>query len=898
MSRRSKEDLEKQLLDGRKHWATLKIDEQSSSVRSDALLQSLVSSRDKAKQYDLFELAPHLDSMILALAGKSKSHIACQRICYTGIDPSTIDGKPLNYAALRDGFNDYATLLSKSFSQEIFHRIPNDMKEEFGKNTMKMLGPESKFDEAHKMQSMQEMMRLSMKSAGMGMDSDPQKSETEFGNNDPVQLYHKDKEAGYAQVSTKINKCHNLSDAKHVYELGRMAWMKKKNWTAEMCWEKASQLDSSQAKYFSNLATARINLGRYLRSLQVGYRSLASTLLKDAVKVAEKGMEVDPSWERSYQRAAEAYLTLGPYEHSLDACRVLKKAMDHISEPSDTLMQLQIKAKTNARHWCSLKVRPGETTIPKILDSSLHNLRCAVMKSFPLCYNYNEHNPPTSTCKEEIAKVGDEIADAIISVKAALQLIFLRRIDWEKQSKEAQVVKINYQIELRKVAKVLPLETVLQSETLKKIVFVEDPFTFWGLDRLDRLRVEYLDMSAEDPCDEEENDFMDESVKRGVPGEGNMSMETMMAAMEAMVGKQATSFDQDMAPHHICAFTMGVLERLILSDRYALMKEAASIRLIDFALSANKNQNALHMGGEFIGKATMEATGREIYTKSRGKDSDQFFHFIKYSGGVTTVCKEIYNSGDPDQVLQRLLCLLTPEDWRKQLPYDIFWSFLTYILPGMEDGITLKISDIKPYVIEIMSNIFDAHPEIMDVLRSGCTTTDNSVLQVLMALYKASFGQYIVRNFFSEEKSLREKGKSYGTKNVVKSLVGKWQTLGTKKKSAYRWECLSAETRKRLSDLEPISRLDKFEKKKKKQAKAAAGASTRRKKKEKDHSFAKKMVVTELAECAKCSQQTGFGVELRQCPCKLVYYCCTDCQKLDWTDHKPAHKRIMGKSSR
>ena len=363
-------------------------------------------------------------------------------------------------------------------------------------------------------------------------------------------------------------------------------------------------------------------------------------------------------------------------------------------------------------------------------------------------------------------------------------------------------------------------------------------------------------------------------------------METMMAAMEAMVGKQATSFDQDMAPHHMCAFTMGVLERLILSDRYPLMKEAASKRLIDFALSANTNQNALHMGGEFIGKATMEATGREIYTKSRGKDADQFFHFIKYTGGITTVCKEIYNSGDPDQVLQRLLCLLTPEDWRKQLPYDIFWSFLTYILPGMEDGITLKVSEIKPYVIEIMSNIFDAHPEIINVLRSGCTTTDNSVLQILMALYKASFGQFIVRSFFSEEKNLKEKGKSYETKDVIKSLVRKWETLSKKKKSAYRWESLSADTKKRLSDLEPISRMDKFEKK---------AATTRRKKK--DHKAKDQcLVVTELAECAKCYRRTGLGVELRQCPCKLVYYCSTDCQKIDWADHKKAHKRKMAKS--
>lgn len=925
---RTKEDLEQQLLQGRKYWSTLPpINEKSQSVRNDPLLQSLLYSRKKSKQFDLFELYPHLDSMILALAGKTKAHIACQRICYSGIDPSTIEGKPLGYTALRKGFQDYAIFLERSFSLEIFQHIPNDMREEFARNTIKMLGPESKFDEAHKMQSMQEMMRLSMQTAGLGAAKkvgnantqnsdgqvqapttdamDPIKMEEEFEATNPIQIHHQDVEPGYKDAVKQIFQYKEKGDAQKFYEMGRNAWRLRRKWTAEICFDRATFLDPTHAKYFSNLATVRISLGRFLRSREIGYRRLAANLIRHAIKAAEMGMEVDPSWERTYQRAAEAYLTLGPYEHALDACRVLKKAMDVLEHPSEVLVELQSKAKRNAMLWCSLKVIPNKTTVPQIIEAALHSLRYVVMCSFPICYK----DDPLD--EEEVEKAGDQIAHAILAAHGALQLMYLRRTDWEVQSRDAKVVKMDYQIELRKVAKVLPLPTLTQSEMLRKIVFVEEPYTLWGLDRLDRLRVEFLEMEVEDPCDEDDagDAFLNETATRAM-GDGSLDMQTLTATMERMMGKRATSFDQDMAPHHLCALTMAILERLILSKNFPELKEAASKRLIDFALSSNKNQNALHMGGEFIGKAIMEATGREIYTKSRGRDSEQFYNFIKYNGGITTVCREIYNSGDPDQVLQRLLCLLTPEEWRKHPPYDIFYAFFSYILPGMEGAVQLKVSDIKPYVIDIMSNIFDAHPQIMNVLRSGCSTSDNSVLQILFALYKSSFGQFIVRNFFSEEKLLQDKGASDNTNNVIKSLAEKWQSLSKKKKSAYRWESLSMDTKRRLSNLEPISRMDKFEKKaasiphprasssrrNSTKAKASATATTCRPAQQADSfrdSYENRLLVTELPKCATCNKQAGMGVELRQCPCKLVYYCDSECQKIHWPQHKRAHKKAM-----
>ena len=115
----------------------------------------------------------------------------------------------------------------------------------------------------------------------------------------------------------------------------------------------------------------------------------------------------------------------------------------------------------------------------------------------------------------------------------------------------------------------------------------------------------------------------------------------------------------------MCAFTMGVLERLVLSNKDSFMKEAKSIQLIDFSLSLIKNQNNFIMGGEFIGKVIIVAMGGDECVNSGCNDADQFFHFIKHARSIETACRHIISSGDPNQVLQRLLCLLTPEYWQK-----------------------------------------------------------------------------------------------------------------------------------------------------------------------------------------------------------------------------------------
>jgi len=41
-------------------------------------------------------------------------------------------------------------------------------------------------------------------------------------------------------------------------------------------------------------------------------------------------------------------------------------------------------------------------------------------------------------------------------------------------------------------------------------------------------------------------------------------------------------------------------------------------------------------------------------------------------------------------------------------------------------------------------------------------------------------------------------------------------------------------------------------------------------------------------QCFVCHEKT-----LKQCPCGIIAYCSSDCQKKDWKRHKPEHKRAM-----
>jgi hypothetical protein len=206
---------------------------------------------------------------------------------------------------LRKKFKEYTAVLQRAFDNE------ND-----AKHFLRLLGSKGQFDFMHEIQIIKEHFEFSM-STGNALDTLP-----------------RSEEEGY---NPAVNRTKDCTDGKEANEMTKKAFVTKKIWTAELWWKKAIDLsNNNNVKYYSNLSMLQIKIGRYLRSsINVGYRGRAKKYLRDAVK---RGIEIDPeNWERSYQRGVQSYFALSPYEHALDAMKLLKKAFDSINEPSDTL---------------------------------------------------------------------------------------------------------------------------------------------------------------------------------------------------------------------------------------------------------------------------------------------------------------------------------------------------------------------------------------------------------------------------------------------------------------------------------------------------------------------------------------------------------------------------------
>jgi hypothetical protein len=146
-----------------------------------------------------------------------------------------------------------------------------------------------------------------------------------------------------------------------------------------------------------------------------------------------------------------------------------------------------------------------------------------------------------------------------------------------------------------------------------------------------------------------------ELLKRSA-GDSGMTRDSISHVTEYVSGKKATPSDPDMANHHICKFTINVLERLITSVSYPELCKRALKLIILF----DADHNAMTMGGEFLGLAAKIACGGEEFKNS--KDATKFLKFIKLEGGLASVGREICNSGDPHQFLQKRLCMVTPQD--------------------------------------------------------------------------------------------------------------------------------------------------------------------------------------------------------------------------------------------
>lgn len=75
--------------------------------------------------------------------------------------------------------------------------------------------------------------------------------------------------------------------------------------------------------------------------------------------------------------------------------------------------------------------------------------------------------------------------------------------------------------------------------------------------------MDYLDFKASDPTeiDKKEHNSFNKLLARAT-GSCDMGMESIQNVLEMTRGKDADSKDPDLAMHHLCAFTMTVLDRL------------------------------------------------------------------------------------------------------------------------------------------------------------------------------------------------------------------------------------------------------------------------------------------------------------------------------------------------
>jgi len=841
----------------------------------------LIELKSSAERLDLVELAMYLGEAVGSLAHDDMAHLKAQQMhleCITLLRRKK-GGRQMTKEELRKEWTKYIDHTSKVLQAFTNKTYANKLAEYSRQNNavFKTVAPRGKFDMAHMQQSISLKMMAGVERRNRTC---ARQIEIEFEAENPVDTFLRAEEPGFTYAKEQL--LDTIPDAEQANEIAREAYAHKKFWLAELLWKKAIELNGKEVKYYSNISLVRVRLGRYLRSHMIGYRGLATEFLQTAVADGMTALEIDPQWERAYQRVAEAYLALGPYDRAMDACRILKRAVDTIAEPSANFLALYDKAKKNAKIWCSYMTVSGKQTIPQIIHETVRNLKAAAVRSFAI----------DNASAEDIAKAGDAVAEAATAVNGALQMVYLHRSQWEKESKEEEIIMNDIQIDLRTIARALPLALVEHSKVLESMIFTQDPFNFWGMDKLDRLGVDTLKEGKDDPCesDEEDDPVFREKIARKCGGEMRMGLGEVRRTLEMFGGKQGTSFDQDMAPTNFTAFTFTLFQRL-LQSKHSPLREEAFRRLEELYLL--QNSNPAWAGGEFMGLCVNVAAGTGKY--GTPSDPEQMKRMIKSLRGVSMIVKELVNSiGDRCERFMEGLQNISPDEWKTQDVRNVRYVISLYVLNVMDDKLLgAERADHAVCISTILSNLLDAFPEVLEYFKTGDLKDvgdrseeyflSSSVLMEHMS--KSPFGNFVARKYFSQEMILRDRGEPYTTNIVMNSLVEIWDGLGNRKRAAYRWDVLDQKTQEEFQsrhNMAPISKVDKFKNQGSKVLEEISGDKLPKK----------------LPECEFCGKREGFGVELFKCPCKLVAYCGKECQKKNWQAHKQVCKEARPVSSK
>lgn len=823
---------------------------------TDPLCKQFCGLQQKAKRYHLHDLEMLIPELVCAVQGGNDDEIL-QSSCML------IKGGPTVPPTSREEcilvFQKYCHEIERALVAFTDRKIARAWSKQDGSTRwiFAVLCPKTKFDMAHEIQR----YRVALEDI---FDKEEQRRRfLRFGAEKPIDKYLRAEEAGFADAVVHSAK---LADAEIANECGKKAWKKGNKWTAELYWQRAREI-GREAKYYSNLSFIRIVLGRFLRSYQLGYRELANDMLEQAVKDAQVAVEIDPTFQRAYQRLVEALLALGPYERAMEACRIIAKAKVAIPEKSlsPALLRLEDTTKNNARRWLPVQASSDGSTIPKTLDTAISNLRCCVVASLAV------DDPLISV--EEMKKLAARIVDAAWAVLGAIQLIYMRQMQWEREKAVASTIEIEMQ--LREVAKLIPLQLVELSDSLKQLVFSEEPWTFWGLDRLDRNCVSRLNPDANDPCNADEKDSASflEILKRQTGGE-SMGVSEINTVHEMVEGRSPTSFAQDMSPNTFAALSFGVLQRIILAKDCPLSPDGSE-QVINLYFAGNGN--GLWAGGEFIGMCMNCASGIGTYGVP---DPKRTASFMRLTGGAAAMAREIVQSQDSHAYYQEALATLSPQDWGSKTIIDIVPVVHDFICNGLDHVVSLEPKEIAPYCATILSAILDSVPETLKMFRTGIApdfmSEYSNYTAITNVLNKTPFGVFLIRRFSRYERYFKDKGDALATKDIVSLVIRKWLKISKDKRSAYRWESFDDQIREELAHIAPVDKADFV-------AENSGEA--------KDKNSPRRSI-PKAPECAFCGTKEGGGVELLSCVCRAAKYCNTACQTADRPQHREFCKKV------
>jgi len=294
-------------------------------------------------------------------------------------------------------------------------------------------------------------------------------------------------------------------------------------------------------------------------------------------------------------------------------------------------------------------------------------------------------------------------------------------------------------------------------------------------------------------------------------GLGGVDAESMMGVRETLKGKQPTRPPKDLTPHHLCAFTCTVLQRLVMSKN---TPPALATETLTRVMELLADSRGLWAGGEFIGMCLNVAAGIGKFGIACAPDRTRVF--LRLPGGISTLAHEICASADNTGVLQQALQDLTPADWAQAQATDISGLLLQYVFASM-DGEVASLSNedaFMPYVTAILGNLLSGFPDLVSFLTGdnqtsqlrlgllqekaapresqGCLTADEGLSSEVLHMRCAflplfrdvsSFGAYVFRQFGKRFNKLKSKGGAPpDTREVTRQLVRAWRCLKSEDK--------------------------------------------------------------------------------------------------------------------